>query len=419
MQPRVRFTSVSKRYRLGLTRTSLPALISNGLRNLTKRTPNFGTNGSKEFWALQDINFELTPSQSMALIGANGAGKTTILKLLANITQPTSGSIEVNGQLSALIELGAGFHPDLTGRENIFLNGVILGLSHNDIRSRFDEIVAFSELEQFIDTPLKRYSSGMKVRLGFAVAATINPEILLVDEVLSVGDSSFRQKSMHRIEQLLKAGTSIIFVSHNMWLVQSICQTGIYLRKGEIKHYGSVSEAIQLYDRELNEQRARNFELAKAGENLTSVVEVTKIEVVDGEGSTTELGPDKPAEIRIHYLAYENANDINAVVRVLRSDGLTCFMLRTSLDQFKVSLRAGAGVLSVVVDPLQLRGGAYYIQAMIRDSHDSYSLSTAVSDWFYVSGSMLTFNEMNGVFEPNRKWALQHSPADTVLNNLR
>lgn len=418
MQPRVRFASVSKKYHLGLTRTSLPAMISNWLRNLNNSITN---NEAKDklFWALKDISFELNPSQSLALIGANGAGKTTVLKLLANITQPTTGSIEVNGQLSALIELGAGFHPDLTGRENIFLNGVILGLSHNDIRSRFDEIVAFSELEQFIDTPLKRYSSGMKVRLGFAVASTIKPDILLVDEVLSVGDSSFRQKSMKRIDELLKGGTSIIFVSHNMWLVQSICQTGIYLRKGEMKHYGNVSEAIQLYDRELNEQRARNFELAQAGENLPSAVEVTKIEVVSAENSNTDLGPDKPAEIRIHYLAYEDANDVNAVIRILRSDGLTCFMLRTSIDKFEVSLRAGASVLSVVVDPLQLRGGAYYVQAMIRDSHDSFSISTSVSDWFYVSGSVLTFNEMNGVFEPNRRWTLQHSPVEAILNDLR
>lgn len=410
IQPRVIFHSVSKKYRLGLTRTSLPTLISNTLLKKSGRSANTGAD-ERVFWALKDVSFDLKPSQSLALIGANGAGKTTVLKLLANITQPTSGNIEVKGQLSALIELGSGFHPDLTGRENIFLNGVILGLSHNYVKSRFDEIVAFSELEQFIDTPLKRYSSGMKVRLGFAVASTIKPEILLVDEVLSVGDSSFRQKSMNRINELLQGGTSIIFVSHNMWLVQSVCQTGIYLRKGEMVHMGNVSEAIQLYDRELNEQRARNFELAQAGESLSSSVEVTKIEIFGADGQNVGLGPDKPVEIRIHYLAYEDAADINAVVRILRSDGLTCFMLRTSIDKFTISLKAGTGVLSVVVDPLQLRGGAYYVQAMIRDSHDSYSISTAISEWFYVPGSMLTFNEMNGVFEPNRKWSLLPSPA--------
>jgi lipopolysaccharide transport system ATP-binding protein len=418
MQPRVRLTSVSKKYQLGLTRISLPTLVSNWLRNINKKTKNIRSD-NKVFWALKDISFELNPSQSLALIGANGAGKTTILKLLANITQPTSGNIEVNGKLSALIELGAGFHPDLTGRENIFLNGVILGLSHNDIKARFDEIVAFSELEQFIDTPLKRYSSGMKVRLGFAVAATIKPEILLVDEVLSVGDSSFRQKSISRIQELQQAGASIIFVSHNMWLAQSICQSGIYMRKGEMIYYGNISEAIQRYDRELNEQRARNVELAQAGEKFSSGVEITRIEVVGGQILNTDLSPDQAAEVRIHYLAYENIDDVNAVIRILRSDGLTCFMLRTSIDKVKFSLKTGAGVISIMIDPLQLRGGTYYVQAMIRDSYDSHAISTAISDWFYVSGSMLAFNEMNGVFEPNRRWALQHSPIDAFLNDLK
>ena len=164
------------------------------------------------------MSFELSEGESLALVGANGAGKTTILKLLANITKPTLGSIDIDGQLSALIELGAGFHPDLTGRENIFLNGSILGLNRKQIASQLDEIIAFSELEKFIDTPVKRYSSGMVVRLGFAVASCINPEILLVDEVLAVGDASFQQKCLERIRSLIRCGTSIIFVSHNFYL---------------------------------------------------------------------------------------------------------------------------------------------------------------------------------------------------------
>jgi lipopolysaccharide transport system ATP-binding protein len=388
------------------------------LRNINSKPKN-SQSENNIFWALRDINFDLDPYQSLALIGPNGAGKTTILKLLANITQPTTGNIEVNGQLSALIELGAGFHPDLTGRENIFLNGVILGLSHDYVKSHFDEIVAFSELEQFIDTPLKRYSSGMKVRLGFAVAATTKPDILLVDEVLSVGDSSFRQKCIGRIEELLKFGTSIIFVSHNMWLVQSICQTGIYLNKGEMQYIGDISEAIQLYDRELNEKRARNIELAQTEKSVPNAVEITKIEIVGGESLNEDISPDKPAEVRIHYLAYEDFRDANAVVRILRSDGLTCFMLRTSIDEVKLPLKAGTGIITVTVEPLQLRGGNYYIQAMIRDKHDSHSIATGISDWFYVTGSMLTFNEMNGVFEPNRKWALMQTPLDVIPDDLK
>ena len=239
----IRFENVSKRYRLGLTRTSVPAYVSQSIKNLRNITRR-NNQDDQYLWALKDISFELSRGESLALIGPNGAGKSTILKLLAGITHPTSGQIEVNGQLSALIELGAGFHPDLTGRENIYLNGTILGLSRKEVNQRFEEIVDFSELERFIDTPVKRYSSGMSVRLGFAVAACINPEILLVDEVLAVGDASFQQKCLKRIHSLLHNGTSIIFVSHNLYLVQSACETGIYLHKGEVKYTGSISEVI-------------------------------------------------------------------------------------------------------------------------------------------------------------------------------
>jgi lipopolysaccharide transport system ATP-binding protein len=188
MNSAVCFENISKRYNLGLTRTSLPTVFSHWLK--TKVTRKALPTQNKVLWALRDVNFELNQGQSLALVGSNGAGKTTILKLLANITKPSSGRLTINGKLSALIELGAGFHPDLTGRENIFLNGTILGLSRKEIERRFDDIVDFSELERFIDTPVKRYSSGMVVRLGFSVASCIEPELLLVDEVLAVGDSS-------------------------------------------------------------------------------------------------------------------------------------------------------------------------------------------------------------------------------------
>ncbi len=239
----ISFENVSKKYQLGVARTSLPSIISLGVKKIIKPSSVRAKNNDV-LWALKDVSFELEKGQSMALVGSNGAGKTTTLKLLANITKPTAGRIETNGKLSALIELGAGFHPDLTGRENIYLNGTILGLKRHEINKRFDEIVDFSELSRFIDTPVKRYSSGMTVRLGFAIASCIEPEILLVDEVLAVGDAAFRQKSLKRIQSLIHEGTSILFVSHNLYMVQAVCQKALYLKKGQVQLWDETKKVI-------------------------------------------------------------------------------------------------------------------------------------------------------------------------------
>jgi lipopolysaccharide transport system ATP-binding protein len=409
----VEFKNVSKRYRLGLTRTSLPSLISEQSKKLFRDTYK---NDSKDkyLWALKDINLDLSEGQSLALIGPNGAGKTTILKLLAKITKPTTGEIFVNGKLSALIELGAGFHPDLTGRENIFLNGTILGLKKNEIRNRFDEIVAFSELDQFIDTPVKRYSSGMSVRLGFAVAACIEPDILLVDEVLAVGDAAFREKCMKRIQTLLGNGTSLIFVSHNLWLVQAICETAIFIDRGKINKIGKTSEIIDKYDRSVNVQRAERFRDEHITKNESdNDVEILKVEVIGKNDGQSDLRNDQPAKVLVNYVAHKQITRVNMVVRILRSDGLTCCMLRTSLDNFQISLEPGKGYISVTLDPLQLYGGTYYAHAIFRDASDSYAIASGWSDWFYVSGSVLSHQEMNGVFEPKRKWG-QYKERSTI-----
>jgi lipopolysaccharide transport system ATP-binding protein len=412
----VEFISVSKRYRLGLTRTSLPSYISEQAKRILNNSNHKASN--KYLWALRDISFSLDKGQSLALIGPNGAGKTTILKLLANITKPTSGEISLNGKLSALIELGAGFHPDLTGRENIYLNGTILGLKRKEIKDRYDEIVDFSELEKFIDTPVKRYSSGMAVRLGFAVAACIEPDILLVDEVLAVGDAAFRQKCMNRIRTLLESGTSLIFVSHNLWMVQAVCESALYIDSGNIKYKGTTTEVIDLYDRTINEQRAEKFQKSNDVKDVVdSGIVISRIEII-GKNRTEvdDYQNDQPAEVRIRYLAKKRYEGLNLVVRILRSDGLTCCMLRTSLDKFPLTLEAGEGYVSVTLNPLQLYGGTYYIQAIFRDASDSFSIANAWSDWFYVTGSVLSHQEMNGVFEPIRKWK-HHQEASQTLNN--
>ena len=404
----IQFKNVSKRYNLGMTRTSLPSAFFQWSKSVFRR-PKSNWREKQYLWALNDVSFELNKGESLALIGPNGAGKTTILKLLAGITTQTSGQIDIHGKLSALIELGAGFHPDLSGRENIYLNGTILGQPRSEIQRRFDEIVAFAELEKFIDTPVKRYSSGMAVRLGFAVAASIDPDILLVDEVLAVGDAAFRQKCMDRIRDMLAQGTSIIFVSHNLWLVQAVCEKALYVNKGQIQYAGPTAEAIELYDRALNEQRATKLQgVRERSTQRSEEIEITAIEISAPTNHENEIPNNAKVEIFVNYNAYKKLEKANLVVRILRSDGLTCCALRSSLDDFAISLEPGKGAITVTLDPIQLYGGSYYVQAIFRDADDAHGLCSASSEWFYVRGSILSHQEMNGVFEPNRSW--NHTP---------
>ncbi|MBX3058081.1 MAG: ABC transporter ATP-binding protein [Anaerolineae bacterium] len=410
MKTHVKFENVTKQYNLGLTRTSLPSIISGWFKRSLRQDASSGIQ-SRSFLALEDVNFDLRPGESLALVGANGAGKTTILKLLANITKPTSGSIYMDGHLSALIELGAGFHPDLTGRENIFLNGTILGLSRKQIASQFDEIVDFSELEQFIDTPVKRYSSGMTVRLGFAVASCINPEILLVDEVLAVGDAAFQQKCMHRIRDLIGKGTSIIFVSHNFYLIQAVCNRALYLEKGKVKNQGSPKEIIALYEQDLHQKRTAKLEtMAHESDDETGDVEITRVEVYGTQSAESgSLANNQPVQIQIHYNAYKPLGKVHVSVFIRRSDGLTCCMMRTKLDDFELSLDRGQGNVSLYLEPLQLITGTYYAEAWFLNESDSIGIVTRAgrSDWFSVKGSVLSYTDDSGVFEPHTRWSHQ------------
>jgi lipopolysaccharide transport system ATP-binding protein len=385
----IQFNNVSKQYRLGLTRTSLPSLVSSWARRSLSYGHRAGATDNS-FWALRDVNFTLKQGESLALVGANGAGKTTILKLLANITKPTSGSVDVYGKLSALIELGAGFHPDLTGRENIFLNGTILGLTHRQIADRFDEIVEFSELEQFIDTPVKRYSSGMIVRLGFAVASCVEPEILLVDEVLAVGDAAFQQKCMERIRTLIRNGTSIIFVSHNIYLIQAICRTALYLDHGQVRQFGETKAIIDMYEEDLHRRRVSRFaQLNSADEQTSDILEITRVEVEGTEPGLKVLPNDQPVQLRIHYNAYQMIGKAHMSVFIKRSDGLTCCMMRTKLDDFDLFVDRGQGVVSLYLEPLQLITGTYFAEAWFLNESDSMGIVSrgGRSDWFSVKGT--------------------------------
>jgi len=240
------FNSVSKKYKLGFKKDALRDALPYFFKNLVKRQPKH-LDHPEYLWALKDVSFRVKKGEFFGIIGPNGSGKSTILKIISRITKSTQGSVSINGKVGALIEIGAGFHPDLTGRENIYLNGSVLGLKRKEIQDKFDKIVEFSELKQFIDTPVKRYSSGMYVRLGFSVAVHLDPDILLIDEVLSVGDMNFQEKCLQRINQLKENKTTVIFISHNLDAVQKVCLRTIYIDKGQVIAEGETSKVIDTY----------------------------------------------------------------------------------------------------------------------------------------------------------------------------
>ena len=247
----IKVENLGKKYIIGHQKqeryTALRDVIGNSVKSILK--PNNKTRDAKEeFWALKDINFEIKQGDRVGIIGRNGAGKSTLLKVLSRITEPTTGQIKIRGRVASLLEVGTGFHPELTGRENIFLNGAILGMSRVEIKKKFDEIVAFAEVEKFLDTPVKRYSSGMYVRLAFAVAAHLEPEILIVDEVLAVGDAAFQKKCLGKMEDVGKKGRTVLFVSHNMSAIKTLCQKGIFLDRGQLAIQGAIDKVIDHYN---------------------------------------------------------------------------------------------------------------------------------------------------------------------------
>lgn len=271
----VKVRKLSKKYRIGLEDKSPDTFIEQIFHNLKSPITNYYNirklskfSSSKEddvIWALKDVSFKVNRGEVFGIIGANGSGKSTLLKLLSRITSPSSGSAEMNGRIASLLEVGTGFHPELTGRENVFLNGTILGMTKNEVKSKFDQIVDFSGIGKFIDTPIKRYSSGMSVRLAFSVAAFLEPEILLVDEVLAVGDIQFQKQCLEQVDAISKSGRTVLLVSHNMTAISSICQKAMLIEKGQIHSIGDSGKIVSNYNRtvlgNLDENSNGTFEL--------------------------------------------------------------------------------------------------------------------------------------------------------------
>jgi lipopolysaccharide transport system ATP-binding protein len=300
-EPIIRVQGLGKRYMLRHQRaeryTALRDVLANKARTLFR--PAQGGAAASEFWALKDVGFEVQAGDRVGIIGRNGAGKSTLLKVLSRIVDPTEGRVEINGRLASLLEVGTGFHPELSGRENIFLNGAILGMSRREIAAKFDEIVAFAEVERFLDTPVKRYSSGMYVRLAFAVAAHLEPEILIVDEVLAVGDAAFQRKCLGKMESVAGEGRTVLFVSHQMDAVQRLCNKGLLLHQGRLIADGAMDEVVRHY-LQRNAAAEAEFRFDPPGDGAGA--HATSLHIEDGEGRPApEVPIGAPWRVRIRF----------------------------------------------------------------------------------------------------------------------
>lgn len=327
---------------------------------------------AQDFYALRDVSFEVPRSQALGIIGHNGAGKSTILKLLSNITAPTSGEITINGHLSALIEVGSGFHPELTGRENIYLNGSILGMRRREIAEKFDRIVEFAGVSRFIDTPIKRYSSGMHVRLGFSIAAHLDPDILLLDEVLAVGDEAFQTKCLQRIRELKRDGTTIVFISHDLGAVESLCDRVLLIQHGEAIADSKPQDVIAAYRTSATQAQPAALTGAPdaVAEKEAAITSVTFYDLSGREMVAARTGD--PVLARVNYTARSRIE--NAVFELFFYTGnreLLC-QLSTEFGEHPLDVEAGAGVAEFTIPEIGLRPDIYYIDATIkyRDAPD-------------------------------------------------
>ncbi|MBF0308680.1 MAG: ABC transporter ATP-binding protein [Magnetococcales bacterium] len=327
----IKARGVGKEYLLGTRhaedfRSALTRLVTAPWRLLTGQRPS--EEASRRFWALQGIDLDIPPGEVVGIIGRNGAGKSTLLKVISRITEPTCGRIEVRGRLGTLLEVGTGFHPELTGRENIFLNGAVLGMSRREITRKFDEIVAFSEVETFLDTPVKRYSSGMYVRLAFAVAAHLDPEILLVDEVLAVGDARFQKKCLGRMQEVSQEGRTVLFVSHSMSMILSLCSRAVLLERGRIVADGRPGDVVLSYYKSDDGQGAASCDFTRrerpAGNDTVRLLHAA---VRDENGDIApEVDIDKPFTVTLTYeILKHSPGQLHPNIRVNRSDGSMAF----------------------------------------------------------------------------------------------
>ena len=370
----IRVENISKKYAINVVKRRNDTLrdeIACAVKALFTRN-GYGLGPTQTFWALRDISFEVTPGEVVGVIGRNGAGKSTLLKILSRITAPTSGSAEIHGRVGSLLEVGTGFHTELTGRENIYLNGAILGMKKSEIDRKFDDIVAFAEVGQFIDTPIKRYSSGMHVRLAFAVAAHLDPEVLIVDEVLAVGDAAFQKKCLGKMEDVAKQGRTVAFVSHSMPAIKSLCPRGIVLDEGRLIMDSNAGDAIQFYlmNTHQTESTGHVSPIANAGDPGIKKLQVTSFgaRLAGKAGVAPQSGAD--AEFIVGYAVAQDYPLARLGVRLVISDmnGVNVFACSPGMTRIRsLSNVAPVGFAICLVRNLPLIPGKYRVSIAIKD----------------------------------------------------
>lgn len=417
MHPAICVDNLAKSYRLGLTHSgSVRELVNRAASRILRRArraavapaaeKTVATGGNELFWALRDVSFDVQPGKVVGIIGKNGAGKSTLLKILSRITPPTTGRVETRGRVASLLEVGTGFHPELTGRENVFLNGAILGMMRREVARKLDDIVAFAEVEQFLDTPVKRYSSGMYVRLAFAVAAHLDPEILIVDEVLAVGDAGFQKKCLGKMSEVSSAGRTVLFVSHNMIAVKSLCEHALWLVNGTVATFGPTQAVVGEY----------------LSENKQSTHERRWDRVEDAPGDATgrllsiEMRPygaageqptvESPIDIISEFFTEQSGVELSVGLHVFDSHDNCLFVSESS-----TILSAGHQVRALCRIPANLlNDGAYRIDVMlIRDASEAivmvdHALTFEIADGPRVGN---WFGKWPGAVRPRLDWRFE------------
>ena len=408
----IRVENLGKKYIIGRNQekqryTALRDVIVNSAKGLGNRFR--GTKGrrnnsaSEEFWALKDVSFEIKQGDRVGIIGRNGAGKSTLLKILSRITEPTEGQIAIKGRVASLLEVGTGFHPELTGRENVYLNGAILGMSKAEIRRKFDEIIAFAEVEKFIDTPVKRYSSGMYVRLAFAVAANLEPEILVVDEVLSVGDVQFQKKCLGKMEDVSREGRTVLFVSHNLFAIRALCTEGILLKQGSLIINDSIENTIQCYSDENRTNCKTEYVACKKSDKPCFL----NVKLVQEDNSKNVFRADDSIRIKFE-LDTKGKSELVAGIVIRNSQDL---VIHHGSDEFNKSLDHSSPFRECIIPPHALSEGDYYVDISLAQRNQE--LFESINDVLKISvtlGNIIPFqtkaSDWKGICSPGAlRWS--------------